>query len=755
MCVERLVRTFLSLASSDLWLVMASPASPIQPADIAWPSACALAVCVCLSIAGCAAVAETDPAFAAPAAIALGSTDEPTASAGGRDREHPADLAPLSEQQQRQLQVFGASLLSASADIDAETRRSAAQELLAMNRPESLKTIQHALGTRTPAIMLAVIGAMQASKPVADLLAPAVAALPGAPSSVIEPLSWVIARHGEPAVGLIAPLAGDQSAPLSARLGPIRALGAFDSQSAAAALMQILSRDNESAEITLAACESLQSVTGLSYGSDVRQWRLWWTQARDLPTDEWSAFINQSLSKRAAQLQQDLQRQRETSDRIARELFNAYRDLYPTLAVDEQLRRLGALLHDPLPPLREFAISRIALLLRDSVHIPADLQHKLAERLSDDVPALRIDAAKLLDELNYEGVASQLAARLKSESTPAVVAAYLDILSRRATDEVIESARRWLGDGNLGPKAANAIWRALAFAAVPADRAATLRTDVRMALAERQTPANLRLLALIGDEKDLEWLTGQLDGENAAFRAAIAEGLCQRGVRQPLIARVADPAILPFALRAFVEGPADLTSLGRLVAVTPTDANREAWTEACLKICDRLLPRDLLAADDLLASAPAIDPRVRAAVLARATSLPDDELVPHRRLSLIARYAAVLMVQGEAGKAHALLESTGCSAPETSELCFQAAALSGHYDKASQVHHTAAAWVALLVDVASRDLTQAAPLLDEITRRFEGRLKQQEQEQVDRIARLLREAAASASVVGPPFSFRR
>ena len=701
-----------------------------------------------LVLVGCASSSRLEP-FVEALPVSLGSTgmQEPA-----HDQPEPEAAGPqgsLTEQQKRQLQVFAATLLSPSPELDAETRRSAAQELLAMNLDESFSVIDQALRTRTPAIMLAAINAMQATKPVPGLLASAVASLPGAPPSVLEPLSWTLARYGDAGVRLISPLALDQTAPVESRLNPIRALGAFDSQAAAAALMVILHREDESAELIATACESMQRLTGLSYNSDVRQWKLWWTQARDQSPEEWSAFVNQSLSKRATQLQQDLQRQREASERIARELFNAYRDLYPTLPVDEQLRRLAMLLQDSLPPLREFAITRIALLLRDSVRIPMELQQKLAERLGDEVPALRIEAAKLLDEMNYEPVGLLLAERLHAEQAPTVVAAYLDVLSRRPTGASIEPARRWLGDASFGPRAANAIWRALQTETLAPAQAATLALDVRAVIDAKPTPAAVRVLALIGNEDDITKLTRLLDGDDPAMCAAVAEGFCQRGLREPLIQRASIEAVYPFALRAIVQGSLDVATLRRLVAIPASAANRPSWIDACMKVCAGLDPNDVLAADDLLVASPAVDASVRLALLERGCALPRGQMPNEHRIQLVARYAPILTERGDAAKAHALLESIGCSEPQLGELCFAAAALSGNYEKASQLHETAAAWVGLLIDVANRDLVQAAPLLSEIMRRFQGRLQDQEQKQVDRIARLIRDSAsASASPWG-------
>ena len=49
---------------------------------------------------------------------------------------------------QRQLQVFGPILLNPSRDIDAETRRNAAQELLNMHSADSSELLKNAIASR-------------------------------------------------------------------------------------------------------------------------------------------------------------------------------------------------------------------------------------------------------------------------------------------------------------------------------------------------------------------------------------------------------------------------------------------------------------------------------------------------------------------------------------------------------------------------------------------------------------------------------
>lgn len=654
--------------------------------------------------------------------------------------------SPLSSQQQRQLQIFSQIVLNPSAEITSETRRNAAQELLAMDMPEAHDVLAQALRSGKPLLMQAAISAMQAAPtPVAALMDSAIAALATAPASVVESLSWVVARYGETARSLVSLQALDKSATVANRLGPIAALSSFDSQKAAADLMRLAADADEQPEIIAAACEGLQRISGLSSGTDLAAWRSWWKEASALPPGQWSAFITKSLSKRAAQLQQDLQKQREINDRISRELFAAYRDLYPSLPADEQVRRLPALLQDQLVPVREFAMSRISLLLRDSVPIPIDLQHKLAERLGDDSPNLRIQAARLLDELNYEALCPLLASRLGAESSAQVLTANMDILVRRPCVEAVEPARSRLPDPTFANRAAQILWRAMENNLIPADQHALLRDDLQRALTMMESPALTRLLAWIGHEIDVAELTNRLDDDDVEQRAAVAEGFAKRGLRQPLIDRVDDAVIFPHAVRAVADGSGDLSAFAMMAGWKPLEQLKDVWIEGLTKLATKLPNDQLLAADDVLVGTANGVTTIRILLLSKASSLTREHLTADARRTVIQRLAPLLIETGEAARAFGLLDGVNCQQLEWQSICFRASALSGHFDRAVEVQNDSAAWVALLAEAAQRDLATAAPLCQEIARRFEGRLTPRDQTIVDDVSQRLRELSAASA----------
>lgn len=663
------------------------------------------------------------------------------------DATPPGESAALSEQQQRQLQIFSRIVLNSSPDIAAEIRRNAALELVALGVPEAIDILDQALRSQKAAVMLAAISAMQSSpSPIPQLLDPALAALPTAPESTVESLGWALARYGSDALDGIIQLATQPTNPVSRRFAPIQALSAFDSQAAAAALMGILNDQESPAEITVIACESLQRLSGLSYGTDVAQWGQWWREAGSLPAEEWSAYINKSLSRRAAQLQQELQKQRDLNDQVARELQAAYRELYPALATDEQLRRLPALLQNQFAAVREFAVNRVTLLLRDSVRIPIEVQHKLAERLADESAAVRIHAAKALDELNYENVGAAIAARLAGEQSPQVIAAFFEVLVRRPTPAALEVARKALADPAWRDQAAALMWEIHKAAPLNDETLAVVRTDAQRQFRDKRAASLARLLAWIGADDDVPALSELLAADDPAMRAAVAEGFCQRGLRQPLVDRASDPVVYPFALRVVADGRADVASFALLVGLAPDESQRKAWSDAVMKLAAKLSSAHLIAADDALLAASHGDVALREMILARAVALPPDELPNGQRTAAIARLAPMLLERGEAARAHALLDSINCQAPALPRLCFEAAALAGHYDKAAQLQEDAGAWVSLLARAAQQNLDSAAPLCREILRRFNGRLEPDDQAIVDDISESLRDSETTAAM---------
>ncbi len=75
----------------------------------------------------------------------------------------PDETPPPTDRQDRQLQVFGPTLLNPSSDIDVSTRRGAAEELIAMATPQSIDVLTQGLESGAAPVMTAIVGAVDAA----------------------------------------------------------------------------------------------------------------------------------------------------------------------------------------------------------------------------------------------------------------------------------------------------------------------------------------------------------------------------------------------------------------------------------------------------------------------------------------------------------------------------------------------------------------------------------------------------------------
>lgn len=635
----------------------------------------------------------------------------------------------LSERERRQLEVFDSTVRNPSVDINSATRRQAAEELIAMDRPEATERLADALTSGEPVVVLAVIDAMEASpEPVEGLLPAAVETLKDASGQRLEKLSLVLPRYGPEALAQVATTARDQSEMPSRRIGPIYALSAFRSRDSAVHLMAILDEQSEEPmEIAAASGASLERLTGLPYGSDVKQWRQWWDRLKDEPIEDWLRIMVLHLSTRTSELEGEIHQQNREVDAIAERLAEALRELFLSLSVDDQLERLPELLSDDLAPVREFALGRVERRLRDSERIPEFVQEKVAERLNnpDELPGSRLLAARLLSDLNYQRTAEMVAAVLEEQQDADVARGYLEILAKRPTGSAIGVALLWLDDSTTGEAAANAVWAMANNGLLDADSLPAARRVTRNACARHGTPAHVRLLGAIGEDEDLAAMEAHLDAAEPALRRAAAEGLCLAGTLDPLLARIRDEEIYPYAIRLLARGEAKLATLRALAELAPPETHRREWTETVKTVADRLAPSDLAAADTMLERLPHAGTQLRADVLARAAMMGLEDLPDEAHGILLGRLARLRMDLGDyQGAYDVLARNNGAPVnPALSQLRFQAAVLSRHFDEAAQMDNDVTAWVRLFRELADQRPQAAFALRDEIRRRFADRLQ--------------------------------
>ncbi len=635
----------------------------------------------------------------------------------------------LSDRERRQLELFDRTLHNPSMDIDPQTRQQAAEELIAMDVTEATATLGRALESGEPAVVMAVIDAMEDwPEPVEGLLPAATETLRDVPDEQLEKLALVLPRYGSDALNRVAALARDRNQPPAQRTGPIYALSAFRSREAAVVLMSLLEEPPpEPPEIVAATGASLERLTGLPYGADAGQWRRWWDQLRNEPIEDWLRIMVLHLSTRTSELERQINAQGQEYDEIAQRLTEALRELFLSLSADQQLERLPILLSDPLHPVRDFALGRVERRLRDSERIPDPVQVKLAERLNDpaEAPASRLLAARLLNDLNYQGTAYQVAAALTEESDPAHAASYLDILAKRPAPSALEQILRWLDDSTAGEAAAGALWSMVSSDLIVPEMLPAVRESVRGAMEWGATPALVRVLGAVGDPDDRESVESLLDSQDPAQRRAAAEGLAYAGQLEPLLARASDDDIYPFVIRVLARGPAGVETVAALVELPPPDAHRQEWAQTIKTAAEALDAPDLLAADDALAAQPHVDAELRAEILSRAAQLPADAVTMDQRSALLVRLAQLRLALGEYQGAYEVLArpNGALTSVELAELRFEVAVLAGHYDDANTLNADVTAWIALLNELIDRRPQAAAVILEEIRRRFPEELE--------------------------------
>lgn len=653
--------------------------------------------------------------LAAACAATRAAPRQPPDPAG--DEADPAHTTPPTENQAEDLQ-YHASILQNPAN-DRATRTGAAQRLLRMSLPEANAVLDAALRSGDSSLMWPVIEALVAAgEPAPGVREGAIQALRTAPRDTLDELAIVVARYEQEAFQEVSSLALDRQLPIDERLGPIRALASFSTLESVDRLMELADpARGEDPMIRTAALDSVRRLAPADLGDDYEQWRNWWSKARQISRVEWAREVVRQYQDRAAELER-------LHGGLAQRYVDLLRELHLALPLSEQLQRLPKDLEDELPSVREFALGRIARLLRDSVQIPDPVREKVISRMDDAIPALRRRSAQLLYELDEPTLAERIAQRLPAERDREVILAYLQHLKNRTTPEALPSILAWLNDEEMSGAAAEALWKLLRTINLSGEPLATVRVAVRDAMTRQPAPKICRLAAYIVEEEDLQPIEVMLDAEDPALRAAVAEGLCARGRWQPLRENADDEIVYPWALQVLAEGPADFEVFQVLIDLRPPPQMIEQWAEAVRVLSGRLDPARLLEADDALATSEYADTPLRAAMLRRAAELPPDALSLEDRIRLLERLAPMLIELGEAPQAFELLDHLGSAAgsPALDEIKFRAALYSGHYEAARHIREDGREWLEVLEQLAEKDDDLAAALRDVIARRFAARL---------------------------------
>jgi len=495
-------------------------------------------------------------------------------------------------------------------------------------------------------------------------------------------------------------------------------------------------RRRESPEVVREACDALERATGQRLGQQPEAWRQWWSARRTATSPE---IVVASLQEQIAQLQKERDLEVEKSGKLVQRLRQAYLDLLLPLPAPDRGERLGLMLDDELSDVRNAALSHVERMLRNGERPSDALVVKVSERLTDKVPSIRTRTLRMLDNMAVPKLPERVAELLPAEGDAATAEVMLRLMAARPSPAGFGPAAARLSDPALAEVAAMAVNRIADAGMTPPGWEALVIEPVRRAVDQRATPELVWLRAVAGNDADRDIVMEQLSSADDAVRLGAAEGLRRSGRRRAIIERAAaDPVIYPVAIASIADQPASSAVVGSLIDLPPKSEHAEAWNLAMSRVLALLPPKELLMADDRLATLPFVASKTRIEGLRAAAALPPNGGDPALRNDLLARLADLLLGEGDSrGAMRLLADERQREAPALKSRYFRAAVLENEYDLAAKIEPGAEAWIALLEALAAQTPRAARPLADEINHRFGAALSPADRERLVALERSL------------------
>lgn len=519
-----------------------------------------------------------------------------------------------------------------------EERQRWAAQLLTYGSPEARALVAELLGqTAQPATQIALCIALgeccrvspERIDPVwAD---PLIAALGAQDETLRARASEALAEF--PSDGIttkLGTLAGQKEAPLAARLAAIDALGAkTQRRDVVAQLMELLDSGEE--PIRARVLGALKPVTEQEFGSDLTRWRTWWAGQMQLEEQVWLTEQVRVQRARTRALEQQQRASaglsaKQISDRSAR-IVELQRELFRALPPDQHEPRLARWLGDPLPEVKQTALSIISSRIADVGYRPGGEALAALLRLLDDPSvALRREVLNIVPHLSDPSAGTAVLARLEVESDPTIRAALFAALGKLAPPGALPVAIKEIASSTCGAEclreAAHALGQIAAghpeSDALPAaigplkERYASVAPDDT-----RLRAALLAAMAGIADSAFVPEFVAAVESDMAELTRPALSGLCAVGDKSKLprfraLTGHADARVRLAAcdaLGGLGQEDADLEALlGRVNPALEQDtAAREAAWSAFRAVLGRRPVADRLAWSERLRDAPGLE----------------------------------------------------------------------------------------------------------------------------------------------------
>ncbi len=404
-------------------------------------------------------------------------------------------------------------------------------------------------------------------------------------------------------------------------------------------------------------------------------------------------------------------------------VIEAYKELWPLISIDQQHKKLPALLADRLPELRSIGIERVSVLNRDGEATEEELLI-VVSMLDDHNISVRLAAAKLLPEINLPNLPEQVVSSLKVENNDEVASYEILFFKDKPYADAIEPVFARL-DSPLVQVASNTLISLLKNAPYSEENYAIWKQKIKNAKKNQNEPTLLTLEGILGSDQEREALSTLLKSESEPTRSAVANGFATVGFWEPLIPYKDDPIIAQFLI-AGLQNKADLEAFKTLLSLRST-INVSAWDSAVLSILKSLDTRSFLLADDILSTAGETDLRVN--VLMKVWKLSENRSLS-ARIAIAKRTVPLLNAKGRSNEALRLLEAydDGFVDEELLSLQFKTAILASSWDSAANVHQKPQPWINEWETIKLYDPAAASVIRQQIVQRFEQELTQSQRE---------------------------
>ncbi len=632
-------------------------------------------------------------------------------------------------------------------------RRGASDRLVRDRSPEAMQAVERALRAKDAAVVSSAVDALDRAEAHAPALADALVAVIASDVAIDRgAAARVLAASDTRATELLA-AAANASPTVSARVGAIKALGELRTRQAAGRLVAMLDEKNQSPEILQAACLALDLATGAGHGTDPSAWRNWWADSSRVAMETGALSQDSQLRARAEAAERAAADERGRSERLAGRLVEIYGQLFLYLTQRDRFERSVDLLSDSLAEVRTFGVAQIERMLRNGERADDTIYRAVMVLLDDPVPALRVRGVRLLDDLAAPDLALRISERLPNERDPDVTAAYLTALANRPSNEAFSATLPLVRDPVYGEAASRVLNRLIDTGVMPLAAFEKVLPSLREVVAARPNGAAAQLLALTGDDTDLQKVTALLDATDPAVRRGAAEGLRRRGVRRPIFDRASDPAIYSQFIAALADEPTSAAGLERLAASLPPADMVSEWNAMLVRMLRELPLADLLSADRLLEPIAACEAKTRLVGLTRLAGASRAGLPRSDLESGLRRFVDLSIADSRGDEAITFLIGLNPQSGEaTRDALFRAYALNGNFREAAGLDAGAGSWLGLLASVIT-DAMLARPIADEIALRFavdspRPQFTKSEQETFDRLRRSL--PATPAAATAPP-----